>query len=255
MAYSSPFDLSGDVAFVTGASAGLGRHFASVLAKAGAKVVLCARRHELAAEAAAALPAGRAVALAGDVTDGASMQHALRQAGDQLGPVTLLVNNAGIADDHPALDLPEDDWDRVIDTNLKGAWRMAQLCAQHWVERGMPGNIINIASILGFRVAGRSLPYAVSKAGLVQMTHALSLEWARHDIRVNAIAPGYIETDLNRDFFATAPGQALIKRIPQRRLGQPADLDGALLLLASSASAYMTGSVIAVDGGHLNSSL
>lgn len=255
MADSSLFDLSGDIAFVTGASAGLGRHFASVLARAGARVVLCARRRDLVAEAAAALPAGKALAVAGDVTDGASMQRALQQAEHQLGPVTLLVNNAGIADGHTALDLPEDDWDSVLDTNLKGAWRMAQLCARQWVEREMPGNIVNIASILGFRVAGRSLPYAVSKAGLVQMTKALSLEWARHGIRVNAIAPGYIETDLNRDFFATSPGQALIKRIPQRRLGQPADLDGALLLLASSASAYMTGSVIAVDGGHLNSSL
>ncbi|MDY0885668.1 SDR family NAD(P)-dependent oxidoreductase [Dongia soli] len=255
MANSSLFDLSGEIAFVTGASAGLGRHFASVLAEAGAKVALCARRRDLVAQAVAALPAGRALAVVGDVTDGASMQRALRQAGDELGPVTLLINNAGIADDHAALDLPEDDWDRVIDINLKGAWRLSQLCAQHWVERGAPGNIVNIASILALRVAGRSLPYAVSKAGLVQMTKALSLEWARHGIRVNAIAPGYIETDLNRDFFATAPGQALIKRIPQRRLGQPGDLDGALLLLASSASAYMTGSVVTVDGGHLNSSL
>jgi NAD(P)-dependent dehydrogenase (short-subunit alcohol dehydrogenase family) len=255
MTNSSLFDLGGEIAFVTGASTGLGRHFATVLAEAGAKVALCARRRALVTEAAAALPAGRACAVAGDVTDGSAMQVALRQAEAELGPVTLLINNAGIADDHTALDLPEDDWDRVIDTNLKGAWRLAQLCARRWVEGGAPGNIVNIASILGLRVAGRSLPYAVSKAGLVQMTRALSLEWARHGIRVNAIAPGYIETDLNRDFFATSSGQALIKRIPQRRLGQPADLDGALLLLASSASAYMTGSVITVDGGHLNSSL
>lgn len=249
------FDLSGEIAFVTGASSGLGRHFAGALAAAGAKVALCARRGDLARAAAAELPAGRAMAVAGDITQPETIEQAVALAEAQMGPVTLLINNAGIADDHAALDLPDDDWDRVIDTNLKGAWRTAQILARHWVANEREGNIINIASILGLRVAGRSLPYAVSKAGLVQMTKALALEWARYRIRVNAIAPGYIETDLNRDFFATPAGGALIKRIPQRRLGKPEELDGALLLLASSASSYMTGSVITVDGGHLNSSL
>ncbi len=249
------FDLSGEIAFVTGASGGLGRHFAGALAAAGAKVALCARRGDLARAAAAELPAGRAMAVAGDITQPETIEQAVALAEAQMGPVTLLINNAGIADDHAALDLPDEDWDRVIDTNLKGAWRTAQILARHWVANEREGNIINIASILGLRVAGRSLPYAVSKAGLVQMTKALALEWARYRIRVNAIAPGYIETDLNRDFFATPAGGALIKRIPQRRLGKPEELDGALLLLASSASSYMTGSVITVDGGHLNSSL
>jgi len=249
------FDLSGEIAFVTGASGGLGRHFAGALAAAGAKVALCARRGDLARAAAAELPAGRAMAVAGDITQPETIEQAVALAEAQMGPVTLLINNAGIADDHAALDLPDDDWDRVIDTNLKGAWRTAQILARHWVANEREGNIINIASILGLRVAGRSLPYAVSKAGLVQMTKALALEWARYRIRVNAIAPGYIETDLNRDFFATPAGGALIKRIPQRRLGKPEELDGALLLLASSASSYMTGSVITVDGGHMNSSL
>lgn len=132
---------------------------------------------------------------------------------------------------------------------------MARAAARRLIEARLPGSIINIASILGFRVAGHVAPYAASKAGLVQLTQALALEWARHRIRVNAIAPGYIETDLNRDFFASNPGKALIARIPQRRLGQIGDLDGALLLLASDASAYMTGSSIVVDGGHLQSSL
>jgi NAD(P)-dependent dehydrogenase (short-subunit alcohol dehydrogenase family) len=249
------FDLSRDVAFVTGASSGLGRHFAGVLAAAGAKVALSARRVELAAAAAAELPAGRAMAVAVDITQPETIEQAVASVEARMGPVTLLINNAGIADDHAALDLPDEDWDRVIDTNLKGAWHTAQILAKHWVATEQDGNIINIASILGLRVAGRSLPYAVSKAGLVQMTKALALEWARYRIRINAIAPGYIETDLNRDFFATAAGEALIKRIPQRRLGKPEELDGALLLLASSASSYMTGSVITVDGGHLNSSL
>ena len=142
-----------------------------------------------------------------------------------------------------------------MDTNLKGAWLVARAAAKLLIEAKLAGSIINIASILGFRVAGHVAPYAASKAGLVQLTQALALEWARYRIRVNAIAPGYIETDLNRDFFASDLGKALDRRIPQRRLGQIGDLDGALLLLASDASAYMTGSSIVVDGGHLQSTL
>jgi NAD(P)-dependent dehydrogenase (short-subunit alcohol dehydrogenase family) len=249
------FDLGSEVAIITGASSGLGRHFAQRLSEAGATVALLARRRDRLDELVSRLPPGRAMAIAVDIADPSAIKAVLPRVTAVLGQPTLLVNNAGIADDHAALDLGEDDWQRVLSTNLTAAWQMAQLCAQDWVAAKRPGNIINIASILGLRVAGHSLPYAVSKAGLIQMTKALSLEWARYQIRVNAIAPGYIETDLNRDFFATAAGETLIKRIPQRRLGQPGDLDGALLLLASSASSYITGSVIAVDGGHLNSSL
>lgn len=249
------FDLSRDVAIVTGASSGLGWHFAKTLVNAGARVALVARRHDRLEELVAELPSGRATAIAANIADRPTIVDIVATVTRELGAPTILLNNAGIADHQPALELREADWHHVMDTNLTGAWELAQLCAKAWVAEKHPGNIINIASILGLRVAGRSLPYAVSKAGLIQMTKALALEWARHQIRVNAIAPGYIETDLNRDFFATEAGGALIKRIPQRRLGKPSDLDGALLLLCSEASSYMTGSVITVDGGHLNSSL
>ncbi|MBX6318727.1 SDR family oxidoreductase, partial [Pigmentiphaga sp.] len=172
-----------------------------------------------------------------------------------IGPVDVVVNNAGIALHERALDLSEDAWSGVIDVNLNGAWRVAQTAARHFVAHGRPGVLINIASILGLRVAAQVAPYAASKAGLLHLTRALALEWARHGIRVNALAPGYIATDLNREFFASPAGHALIKRVPQRRLGRPEDLDGPLLLLASAASSYMTGTVIEVDGGHLSSSL
>jgi NAD(P)-dependent dehydrogenase (short-subunit alcohol dehydrogenase family) len=154
-----------------------------------------------------------------------------------------------------ALELDAADWDRVVDTDLRGVWLVAQAAALRMVRHRTGGSIVNIASILGLRVAGGLAPYAVAKAGVVQLTKALALEWARHGIRVNALAPGYIETDINRDFFATEAGRALVKRIPQRRLGRATDLDGPLLLLLSDAGAYMTGAVVAVDGGHLVSSL
>src|SRR6185369_8784046 len=249
------FDLSQEVVIITGASSGLGRHFATTLVKAGARVALVARRRERLEELVAELPKGQATAIAANIADRPTIIDIVANVTREIGAPTILINNAGIADHQPALELTEADWHHVMDTNLTGAWELAQLCAKSWVAENRPGNIINIASVLGFRVAGRSLPYAISKAGLIQMTKALSLEWARYQIRVNAIAPGYVETDLNRDFFSTEAGEALIKRIPQRRLGTPADLDGALLLLCSAASSYMTGSVITVDGGHLNSSL
>jgi NAD(P)-dependent dehydrogenase (short-subunit alcohol dehydrogenase family) len=153
----------------------------------------------------------------------------------------------------PLLDLREADWDRILDTNLKGAFLVGQAAAR--LMRGNGGAIVNVASILGERVAGQLAPYAASKAGLLQLTRAMALEWARYGIRVNALCPGYIETDLNRDFFQSEAGQAMIRRIPQRRLGRPEDLDGALLLLASQAGAFMTGTAITIDGGHLVSSL
>ncbi len=253
----SVFSLSGQVALVTGASGDLGRHFAGVLAEAGAAVALMARRGDLVTEEAARLQARglKARAVTGDITLGKSINAAFAAIEGELGPVTLLVNNAGISLTTPSLDLPDSDWDQVMDTNLKGAWLMSQEAARRWVGAKQPGNIVNIASILGQRVASQTLPYAVSKAGMIQMTRALSLEWARHNIRVNALAPGYIRTALNEEFFNSESGAALVKRIPQRRLGQPQDLDGPLLLLASDASRYMTGAVLTVDGGHLNSGL
>ena len=246
-------DLSGRHAVVTGASSGLGRHFARVLAAAGASVTLAARRvavlDTLAGELAAQGHAVRVMAL--DVTDPGSVATAF----DGGPPPDIVINNAGIA--HPAAALETDDaaWSGVIDTNLSGVFRVARAAAARMIAADRGGSIVNIASILGHRVAGHVAAYAAAKAGVVQLTRALALEWARHRIRVNALCPGYIETDLNRAFFASEAGQALVRRIPQRRLGQPGDLDGALLLLAGDGSAFMTGSDIVIDGGHLVSSL
>ncbi|MBO9354382.1 glucose 1-dehydrogenase [Bordetella petrii] len=250
-------DLKGKAALVTGAYSGLGRHFAGLLAGAGARVALCGRRTELGQEVAQAIRqrGGQACVVKMDVTQPDSVQAALDEAAGRLGPLDIVVNNAGVALSEPALEIAEQDWAGVIDVNLNGAWRVAQASARHFLAHGRPGAIINIASILGQRVASHVAPYATAKAGLLHLTRALALEWARHGIRVNALAPGYIATDLNRAFFESPAGQALIKRVPQRRLGQPQDLDGPLLLLASDASAFMTGSVIDVDGGHLVSSL
>ena len=251
------FCLDGRCALVTGASGGLGRHFALTLAGAGAKVVAAARRMDRLEEVAADIEAagGRAAAVALDVTDGASVRAAFTAAEKALGPVTVLVNNAGVVVTKPVLEHHEADWDRVLDTNLKGAGLVAQEAARRMVRAGEGGSIINIASILGQRVAGGVAAYAASKAGLIQITRSLALELAQHCIRVNALAPGYVETKLNRDFFASEAGQRMIKHIPQRRLGRMSDLDGPLLLLASDASRYMTGTVITVDGGHMVSSL
>ena len=251
------FDIADRHVFVTGASGGLGEHFARLLATAGAVVTLTARRERELAEIVDQIRAdgGRAGYVVMDVTDGGSIEAAFDRAEETAGPVVGLVNNAGVAVTRAALDLDPNDWDRVLDTDLKGVWLVAQSAARRMVRHGTGGSIVNIASILGLRVAGGLAPYAVAKAGVVQLTKALALEWARHGIRVNALAPGYIETAINRDFFATEAGQALMRRIPQRRLGKAEDLDGPLLLLLSDAGAYMTGSVVAVDGGHLVSSL
>jgi NAD(P)-dependent dehydrogenase (short-subunit alcohol dehydrogenase family) len=248
-------DLSGKVALVTGASSGLGLHMAKTLARAGAKVALAARRLErVEAEARALADEGAtAVAVPLDVTDPASVEAAVARVRDALGPATILVNNAGIAHTDRALELTPETFREVVATNLEGAFYVARAAARAMIEAG--GSIVNVASILGLRVAGRVAAYAASKAGLVRLTEALALEWARHGIRVNALAPGYVETDLNREFLSSEAGQALRARIPQRRFGRLEDLDGPLLLLASDASAYVTGAVIVVDGGHLVSSL
>jgi NAD(P)-dependent dehydrogenase (short-subunit alcohol dehydrogenase family) len=249
--------LDGHTALVTGASGGLGRHFAGVLARAGAKMAITARRVDALASVREALIAtgAQVEAFALDVTDAQSVAAAFAGAAQALGPVTVVINNAGVAVTKPLLDQTDDDWAQVIDVNLTGAWRVAQAAARHMVANARGGSIVNVASVLGLRVSAQLPGYTASKAGLIQLTKAMALELARHRIRVNAIAPGYIETGINREFFATDAGQALVRRIPQRRIGAPEELDGALLLLASDAGSYITGAVLAVDGGHLVSSL
>ena len=185
-----------------------------------------------------------------DVTDPRSVETAFRQAEDRFGTVDLVLNNAGIANAGLALATDADRFAQVLAADLTGAFTIARTAAARMIQAGVPGSIINVASILGLRVAKGVAAYASAKAGLIQLNAALALEWAVHGIRVNAIAPGYLLTDINRDFFQTSAGQRMIERIPQRRLGDLRDLDGPLLLLASSASAYMTGSVLVVDGGH-----
>lgn len=250
------FDLTGKTAVITGASGALGEHFARVLAEAGARVALAARRTDKLETIAAGITGkgGEAMAVALDVTDPASVAAAFDSVGDALGAPDILVNNSGIATTAPAMSVSDVDWQSVIDVNLNGAFRCATEAARRMKANG-GGNIVNIASILSFRVTAQVPAYAASKAALMQLTRALALEWARDGIRVNALAPGYIETDINRDFFASPAGEAMIKRIPQRRLGKPSDLDGPLLLLASDASGFMTGTVVTADGGHLCSSL
>lgn len=244
--------LAGKRALVTGASSGLGVHFARLLAAQGALVTAAARRLDrveaLCAEMRAA--SGRAEALQMDVADPQSVAQAI--AGRSFD---LVVNNAGTTLSAPAFEHDAAAIDAIFDTNLKGAFHVARVAADGMRAAGTGGSIVNVASILGLRVAGHVSAYAASKAGILHLTKALALEWARYGIRVNALCPGYIETELNRDFFATEAGQALIRRVPQRRLGRPADLDGPLLLLLSDLGRFMTGSEIVADGGHLVSSL
>jgi NAD(P)-dependent dehydrogenase (short-subunit alcohol dehydrogenase family) len=246
------FDVAGQVALVTGASSGIGQHFAELLAAAGAKVALAARRADRLAELAREIETrgGQCLPISCDVTDRESIVAAISAAEDGLGPLSILVNNAGVVVSKPLFEHSEADWDYVIDTNLKGAWLTAREFAHHLVERKRPGRIINIASVLGFRTIGQVPAYCAAKAGLIHLTHVLAMELARYRVLVNALAPGYVETDFNREFFKTEAGQRLISRIPLKRIAQPEDLDGALLFLASPASAYVTGAVISVDGGH-----
>lgn len=244
--------LSGKVALVTGASSGLGRHFAALLAGRGATVIAAGRRESplRALSDEIGRDGGDCAVLTMDVTDPESVAAGFAWIANTIpGPLGIVVNNAGVAVTRAALEVTIEDWRQVIDPNLTGAFLVAQQAAR--AMQGEGGTIVNIASILGKRVAKGLAAYTASKAALIQLTKALALEWAPLGIRVNALAPGYIETELNRDFFASSAGQRLIARIPQQRLGQLSDLDGPLMLLCSDESRYMTGAVIAVDGGHL----
>lgn len=246
-------DLSGKTAFVTGASSGFGRRFAKVLAANGARVYVAARRLDQLQDLVSEIDAdgGAAVAVQLDV----GSQSAVATAIEGVPALDIVVNNAGVAGASRALDCDEAEWRWTYDINVHGAWFVAQQAAKRMVDQGASGSIINIASITGLRPGAAAAAYSSSKAAVIQMTKALAMEWARHGIRVNAIAPGYFETDLNRPLLQSDYGQAMMKRIPQRRFGELGELDGPLLLLASDGSAYMTGSVIAVDGGHLCSVL
>jgi 3-oxoacyl-[acyl-carrier protein] reductase len=252
MAAADIFDLKGKVALVTGSSSGLGVRFAECLAENGAAVVLVARR----ADRLAALKAnieksgGRAVAVEADVTDRAAMRQAFDAAEKAFGTVTILVNNAGVVNSSRAVELAEEEWRRVLSTNLDAVFYCAQEAARRMLAAGKSGAIVNIASVLGLGVAKGVIAYSTAKAGVIQLTKALALELAFKGIRVNAIAPGWIVTDINRDYLARE-GAALRREIPIGRFGEARDLDGPLLLLVSDAGRFVTGATIVADGGQM----
>jgi len=257
MTAADRFNLDGKIALVTGAGSGLGRHFAHVLAAAGASMILAARRREKLEETARSIAdkGGDARCIDLDVTESSSVQDCFAEIESSVGTLDILVNNAGIARQEFLVDMSEDDWDAVIDTNLKGVFLVAQRAAQAMIKAETPGSIINIASILGLRVSKALGSYIAAKSAVVQMTKAMALEWAQFDIRVNAIAPGYFITEMNQEQFDAGAGEILVKRVPMRRIGELEELSGPILLLASDAGSFMTGSTIEVDGGQLCNSL
>jgi len=247
------FSLAQKTALVTGASSGLGRHFSRVLARAGARVALAARRLDLLQQLKAEIEAdgGKAAAVAMDVTDARSVASGFAAAEAALGPIAILINNAGIPSGAFFLEMSEKEWRDVMSVNVDGVFRVGQEGARRMVAHGGGGSIIIIASMLSFGVSKSLSAYAASKAAVASLTRSMALELARDKIRVNALAPGYVDTALNEAFLAGAAGQRLIARVPMRRAGKLEELDGPLLLLASDAGAYMTGSIVVVDGGHL----
>lgn len=256
MAYT--IDLIGRTAFVTGASSGLGRQFAKTLAAAGAKVVLASRRRASLQEAADAIvqAGGEAFVVELDVTSQSSIEAAVAEAEQLAGPIDILVNNSGVSTTQKLQDVREEDWDFVLNTNLKGAFFVAQAVAKRMIARaqasGQPlegARIINIASMAGLKVLPLIGIYAVSKAGVVQMSKAMAMEWGRYGINTNALCPGYIETEINRAHFATDAGRKLIDKLPRKKVGQPEDLDASLVLLASGQSHFINGATIAADDG------
>ncbi len=248
---TGPYVIEGKVALVTGASSGLGRQFALTLARAGAKVALAARRADRLSELAKEITSfdGRAMPVSCDVTDLESIANAVEATETELGPVSILVNNSGVGLTRKIVDCTGEDYDRVMDTNLKGAFFVAQEVGKRMIRHNIPGRIVNIASVGGLRVLGQLSIYCMSKAGVVHMTKAMANEWGRFGINVNAICPGYIETEINRDHWETEGGRKLIAMLPRRRVGTPEDLDGVLMLLVADQSRFINGSIITVDDG------
>jgi 3-oxoacyl-[acyl-carrier protein] reductase len=245
------FDLTGEVALVTGASSGLGLRLAQVLAANGAAVVLVARRVDRLEDVRHRIEkaGGRAIAVEADVLDRAGMRRAFDAAEQAFGTVTILLNNAGIAHTDRAIDLTEAKWKEVLAVDLDAVFFWSQEAARRMMAAGKQGAIVNTASVLGFNASKGVVAYAVAKAGVVQVTKALGMEWANKGIRVNAIAPGWFTTDINRDFLASERGQAIRREIPMERFGEEGDLDGPLLLLVSRAGRFIAGETILVDGG------
>jgi len=248
----SCFDVRGKTALVTGASSGFGAHFAKLLAAHGAKVVVAARRMErlnsLVGEIGDA--GGDALAVALDVTDASSVVDAFKTAEAEFGVVDIVSNNAGVGLTKWAVDIDEDDWDFVLDTNLKGAWLVAKEAGKRMIAAGKAGSIVNTASILGMRVSRTTSSYSASKAAVISLTQSLALEWSRYHIRVNALCPGYFVTEINADFFSTERGQEYLKSTPAGRSGRLEEISAPFLLLASDAGAFINGTALPVDGAH-----
>lgn len=247
------YGLDGKVAFVTGATSGLGRQFSLALAGAGARVVVSGRRRERLDALVREIEdmGGSALALPLDVTNLAAVRDGVVEAERTLGPIWVLVNNSGVAQIKKIVDVTSDDFDWIMGTNLKAPYFLAQTVARHMIEGNRAGRIINIASMGGLRPLGQASLYSISKAGVIHMTRSMALEWARHNINVNAICPGYILTEMNADWFESEPGKRLMNSFPRRRVGTDTDLNGLLLLLASEQSAFITGSAISADDGQL----
>lgn len=247
------FGLEGQVAMVAGASSGIGAAFAMALAKAGAAVVLCARRVERIETLAAEIEqetGQRAIAVPLDVTESRSVIAAFDKTEATIGIPTVVCNNAGIARANWALDDTEEDWDATMDTNLKGLWRVGQEAAKRLIAAKMCGSIINTASIMGLGIGAKGLTYATSKAGVVHMTKSMAFEWQRHGIRVNALCPGYFVTEINDEALLSERGQQMLAATPAKRAGELQELIPAMLMLASPASSFTTGVALPVDGAH-----
>jgi 3-oxoacyl-[acyl-carrier protein] reductase len=247
------FSLKGRVALVTGASSGLGVQFAKALADNGAAVALVARRADRlkSLKDEIEVKGGRAVVIEADVTDHAAVARAFDTVEKAFGTVTILVNNAGIAHGGRAVEMPPEEWRKVLSTNLDAVFFWAQEAARRLRVAKKQGAIVNIASVLGLAVSKGAVAYAAAKAGVVQVTKALAVELAFKGVRVNSIAPGWFVTEMNDDYLSGEAGTAIKREIPMGRFGNPGDLDGALLLLVSDAGSYITGATVVVDGGQV----